>query len=313
MKRVKYFFLCLFITTVAFGAEIEPTRILGLGNSFTYNSVRFLPAILKSTGVENVEIGWAIIGGSSLEEHVTKALAHEANATDGNDYAYTVNHESINPKASLKSILLDREWDTITIQQVSSKSFQVDSYYPYAEQLIAYIQQYAPNAEIVLQETWAHSIDSHRVKAWDLSPQAMYAQLHAAYLKVAADYGLRVIPVGTAYENAKATPMWDYQATAIDVDSLEHTEGVDNLPDETKSLHTIFKWQKARDGKWFVRNDGFHASMNGQYLGALVWYSFLLNADPREVSYKPRQLSKEQAASLREIAYQTVHQGLRPE
>ncbi len=307
MKHIRNISLFLFIAVSAFGAEADTVRILGVGNSFTYNSVRFLPSVVKSGGLDNVEVGWAIIGGSPLEEHVAQAMAHEADPAAGNAYGYKVDHKSIAQKTNLKFILQDREWDFITIQQVSSKSFDPESYYPYAKQLIDYIQRYAPDAEIVLHETWAHSIDSHRVKAWDLSPDQMYAQLHAAYTQVAGEYGLRLIPVGTAFENAKATPMWDYQPTTIDVDELEYTEGIDNLPDESKSLHTIFKWQKARDGKWFVRNDGFHASMNGQYLGALVWYAFFFDRDPREVSYRPRQISEEQAASLREIAYQTVH------
>jgi len=309
MKRIKQFCLFLFIASAAFGADAETIRILGVGNSFTYNCVRFLPSVARSAGQVNVEVGWAIDPGSSLEEQITHAMAHESNIEEGKVYAYKVNHQSISKEASLKTILQDRKWDYITIQQVSSKSFEAESYYPHVSQLLNYIKKYAPEAEVVMNETWAHSVDSHRVDAWNLFPEEMYRQLHAAYTEVAAKYGLRLIPVGTAFEHAKATPMWNYQATTIDVDQLKHEEGVDNLPDESKSLHTIFRWQKKKNGEWFVRNDGFHASMNGQYLGALVWYAFFFDQDPREVTYRPRQISEEQAASLREIAYRTVISG----
>lgn len=281
-------------------------RVLGVGNSFTQNSMRFLPQIIESNPEISADVAFAYIGGCPLDKHVTLADAHEADASKGNEYRYVMNGKTKKSKASLQEMLQDQEWDYITIQQVSSKSYKIETFYPYAERLIDYIKKYAPEAEIVIHETWAHSIDSDRVKNWNLMPDAMYEKLHAAYGQIGEEFGLQIIPVGTAFQNAKKLPLWDYQPTTIDVKALVYPEDKDGLPDQSKSLHNIFSWRKAKDGSRYVGNDGFHANSNGEYLGGLVWYEFFFDADAREVTYKPNNLSEEQAVSLRGVAHATM-------
>ncbi len=310
-KKCSLFLLITFCAGASCFAEAQ-VRILGVGNSFTRNSMRFLPQIIKSDTDISADVAYAYIGGCPLDKHVTLADAHEADPAKGKQYGYNMNGESIGRNLSLKEILLDGEWDYITIQQVSSKSYKIETFYPYAERLIDYIRQYAPDAEIVIHETWAHSIDSHRVKAWDLLPDDMYAKLHAAYGQIGEEFGLRIVPVGTAYQNAKKHPLWDYQASNFDPKSVTYPKDKDNLPDASKSLHSVFHWKKNKDGEMYVGNDGFHANQNGEYLGGLVWYEFFFGQDAREVSYKPERITEEQAVSLREAAHETV-QALEPE
>lgn len=186
------------------------------------------------------------------------------------------------------------------------QSPKIETYYPYAGELIAYIHHYAPQAEIIIHETWSHSIDSYRNLEWGIHPDDMYADLHAAYAQIAREFGLRVVPVGTAFQNARATPMWDYQPTTIDVKTLRYPQDKDNLPDQSRSLNSNFFWRKNDDNIWTLRNDGFHANANGEYLGGLVWYAFFFGADPRHINYSPPTLTEAQAASLRTIAYKTV-------
>lgn len=312
MKIYRKIVLLLLVTyfSGALSAAEAPIRILGVGNSFTRNSMRYLPQILESKPEITADVAYAYIGGCSLDKHVTLAEAHEADATQGNQYSYNMNGKTIQKNVSLKEMLQDGEWDYVTIQQVSSKSYKIESFYPYAERLINYIKKYAPDAEIVIHETWSHSIDSHRVKNWNLTPDAMYDKLHAAYAQVGEEFDLRIIPVGTAYQNAKKLPLWDYQPTTIDTKALVYPEDKHGLPDESKSLHAIFSWSKNKEGDMYVRNDGFHAGKYGEYLGALVWYEFFFNQDAREVTYKPDGFSEEQAVSLRGVAHETVHPAL---
>jgi len=288
-------------------AADDTIRILGVGNSYTVDSQRYLADIIGSDPTTNAEIYGATIGGSSLELHVGLAQQHEADPTKGKRYRYTHNSKTIARRLALKEILLDQDWDFITIQQVSTQSYQIETFYPFTEELIAYIRQYAPEAEIVIHETWSHSVDSHRKTEWNQDPDEMYENLHANYKQIAREFGLRVIPVGTAYQNARATPMWDYQPTNIDVSQLEYPKDRGNLPDESKSLHRIFSWEE-KGGRHYVKNDGYHASVNGRYLGGLVWYAFFFGKDPGNLTFKPEQLNEEQAASLRKIAFATVLQ-----
>jgi lysophospholipase L1-like esterase len=286
--------------------EDNTIRILGVGNSFTVNSQKFLPEISANDPAIQVEIAGAIIGGSPLDKHVRLAKEHEADSLKGKAYTYNLNGKNLKKGASLKEILQDREWDVVTIQQVSTKSYKPETYSPYTGELIDYIRTYAPQAEILIHETWSHSVDSYRNTEWKLDPNDMYEKLHAAYAAISKEFNLRVIPVGTAFQNARATPMWEYQQTTMDVKSLSYSEDKDNLPDERKSLNRIFYWKKDKQGEWFVGNDGFHANQNGEYLGGLVWYACIFGKDPRKITYKPDALTEEQAVSLREIAYESV-------
>lgn len=299
--------LLLTILPVAIYASDSATQILGIGNSFTQNAANYLPQIIKFSPEVEADVALAVISGSPLDKHVTLAKAHEANPESGNKYHFFMNHSLLKNGASLKEILQEREWDYITIQQVSTKSYKIDTYYPYAGELIAYIRQYAPNAEIVIHETWSHSIDSYRFKKRGLHPDDMYAQLHDAYKQIGNEYGLRVIPVGTAFQEAKKQPLWDYKPTEIDVSQLSYPEDKDNLPDESKSLHKIHFWQKDKEtGNRKLINDGYHAGKYGEYLGSLVWYEFFFGKDARELTHVPKGFTMEQVISLRKIAHETM-------
>ncbi|WP_309400180.1 DUF4886 domain-containing protein [Cerasicoccus maritimus] len=299
-------FILLVVTSLS--AEVEKVKILGVGNSFTNNANKYLAKIYDSVDTADADIGTAFIGGCSLDRHVKHAKEHEANPQTGNQYQYRKDWELVGKNVSLKEMLLDEDWDYITIQQVSTKSYKEGTFYPYTQELIDYIRQYRPDAEIVVHETWSHSVNSYRAKDWKLDPDEMYQKLHANYHKIADEHGLRVIPVGTAFQNARATEMWDYQVNDFDPkdNDLIYPEDKNNLPDMSKSLNNDYYWKKNKEGTWEVRSDGFHANTAGEYLGALVWFEFFSGVDARTVPYKPDSLSEAQAESLRIIAHETV-------
>lgn len=61
-------FLALFgVFTNAFAAQDGRIQILGVGNSFTVNSTKFLPEIIAADPAVQADVAGAIIGGSSLE------------------------------------------------------------------------------------------------------------------------------------------------------------------------------------------------------------------------------------------------------
>jgi len=299
--------LVLTLATSLF-AESGTIKILGVGNSFTRNATKYLPQIFESVPGAQAEVGAAMIGGCSLDRHVKHAREHEADPATGKHYRYLLNGEEVKKGASLKEILLSGEWDFITIQQVSTKSYEEESFYPYARELIDYIRRYCPDAEIVMHETWSHSVNSYRMKEWKLDPDEMYARLHANYAKVATENDLRVIPVGTAFQNARATNLWDLQPDGFDPKNhdLTYPEDRHNLPDMSRSLTYDYSWRKQKDGEWSVNSDGYHANANGEYLGGLVWFEFFTGRDARAVAYQPEGMSEVQGKSLRAVAHATV-------
>jgi hypothetical protein len=81
--------------------------------------------------------------------------------------------------------------------------------------LIDYIRKNAPEAEILVHETWAYRQDHALFTDGTFSQQKMYDQLKVAYGKVAARYGLRFIPSGDAFQAARQLPRWSFVSVLL--------------------------------------------------------------------------------------------------
>ena len=56
-----------------------------------------------------------------------------------------------------------REWDIVTLQQVSTESFKEDSFYPYIHEVVNYVRAKLPRAKIYIHQTWAYEHGCPRV------------------------------------------------------------------------------------------------------------------------------------------------------
>lgn len=299
------------------GEASAKVRILGVGNSFTQNVANYLPQVINADKEIAAEIALAYRGGSTMEFHVTEAQKHEQDPREGMAYRYRVGGAYVTGEDgklkmhALKEILLDGKWDYITIQQGSPKTPFKESFYPYARELYDYIKKYAPDATIVVHETWPYRVDSPRLVRWKMTPQQMYERLHENYTQVAKELGVGLIPVGTAFNLAMQEEMWNFQLPeGFDRSKMKYPEDEKNLPDESRSLQSGFTWRddKKNPGNKTLEVDAHHANGNGSFLGALVWYRYFFKKDPRELNYKPGFMSQEQADSLKMIAYKAFEE-----
>lgn len=154
-------------------------NILAIGNSFSEDATRYLHDIARADG-ERLEVTNLYIGGCSLEHHYRNMLS------DQRAYELQYNGQKTGFPVSLSDALLNREWDVITLQQVSHLSFNFESYKPYITELYCYVKKFAPNAKIYLHQTWAYEKNS--------------ARLHDIAKYESADVMLRDIAI--AYSNA---------------------------------------------------------------------------------------------------------------
>ena len=216
------------------GAAAKPAktvRLLTVGNSFSQNATRFLESLASSSG--NVLIHHqAVIGGATLAQHWEKAEQYEKDPQDKRGFYAS--------KRSLQQELRAEPWDFVTIQQASIRSHDVATYRPYASQLHAYIKKHAPQAKVLLHQTWAYRCDDPRFAATSSKPgdpatqEAMYQGLTRAYTTIAAELDLRLIPVGDAFHLADTHPTWGYQPDRkFDFKSAQPPL----LPEQTHSLH----------------------------------------------------------------------------
>ena len=287
----------------AFGADKvggNTVRLLTVGNSFSGNATKYLDPLVKAAGHTLIHQP-VVVGGAPLSLHWGRAELHEKNPTDpGGLYA--------NQK-SLKQMLAAQPWDFVTIQQASIKSHDLASYRPFAKQLHDYIKQHAPHAEVLIHQTWAYRVDDPRfspatAKDGEPATQAqMYEQLTRAYTTIAAELGVRRLPVGDAFHLVDTDAKWGYRPDAK-YDFKNETPAA--LPDQTHSLHVGWRKTKDKDGKIALVMDGHHANLAGEYLGGCVWLEVLFGRSAVGNVFIPPGLDQDFARFLQTTAHRAV-------
>ena len=131
-------------------------NILAIGNSFSEDATRYLHDIARVDG-KNLQVTNLYIGGCSLERHYRNMLSDEK------AYELQYNGQKTGFSVSLRDALLNRKWDIITLQQVSTLSFIKESYLPYITALVDFVRQYAPQAKLYLHQTWAYEDGSSKL------------------------------------------------------------------------------------------------------------------------------------------------------
>lgn len=148
-------------------------KILSIGNSFSQDAQRYLFDIAKANGekLKNVNL---LVGGCTLRTHYINTLE------DNRAYWFEYKGDWGGMYCSIKEALISDEWDYVTVQQASHKSFDPDSYTPYIEKICEYVKIYAPKAKILIHQTWAYmdkDAQYHGLK----SAEDMYQKLKTAY------------------------------------------------------------------------------------------------------------------------------------
>ena len=209
-------------------------NILSIGNSFSQDAQRYLHRIAKADGFDLKTFN-LYIGGCPLSLHYRNMISEER------AYMLEMNGESTEFKVSLKDALLNRNWDVVTVQQVSNQSPYYETYQPYLNKIVEYVRLCVPKAKIAIHQTWAYEQDSQR-----LNIELGY-KVHTDMFK----------DIREAYDKA---------SKAIDVDFI--------IPSGELFQKLI------TSGIEKVHRDTFHASLGlGRYALGLLWYKMLTGND----------------------------------
>lgn len=213
-------------------------RILSIGNSFSQDAQFYLHDLAAAEGYDMDCIN-LYIGGCSLKRHWENIQSDSA--------AYTMEHngQAVNETSpvSARKIVLQGPWDIITLQQVSHESGQFETYLPYLQLLAQWVRQMAPEAQVMIQKTWAYETDSGHSEfvRYDRSQSGMYKALTDAYECASRMISAPLIPTGEVIQTLRALPAFDY-------------------PHGGRSLC----------------RDGFHLNLGlGRYAASATWYTFM--------------------------------------
>lgn len=176
-------------------------NILSIGNSFSQDAQRYLHYIAKADGV-NLNAFNLFIGGCSLSRHYRNMLSEQK------EYELEMNGEYTGFKVSLKDALLSRDWDVVTIQQVSNESPYYNTYQPYLNSLIDYVRLCLPKTKIAVHQTWAYEQDSYRLNTeLGYSDHTdMFNDIKESYNKAAEEINADfIIPSGEVFQQLIAS------------------------------------------------------------------------------------------------------------
>ena len=271
-------------------------NILTIGNSFTDSLALYFPAAVQSARCD-LHFERANFGGCELARHWSYIEAEERD----------VRCRIYQGGRKLRSILELRAWDVVTIQQASHDSWRPETFQPWAGNIIAYVKKHAPQAEVVIQQTWAYRADHPQLlpgSEWGISQDEMYERLTANYTKLARDYKLRIIPSGYAVQLTRRNSerkFANYDPALID------TLAWPDLPPQAGDVVGQCSWRKNPDtGELYLNRDLIHLNPRGQYLQACVWFAMLYGKKVSEIRLVPDELANSDVKFLQETAQQTV-------
>ena len=209
-------------------------NILTIGNSFSDDATRYLHQIARKDGVD-LQVANISIGGCPLSAHM-KTMYRE-----NKRHILNYNGSGTGIFVSIQEVLASRDWDYVSLQQVSHKSPKYETFQPYLSELADMIREIAPEAKILIHQTWAYAQDSKRLtdELGYTKHQDMFKDVKASYDKAAEEIGAyKIIPCGEVFQKL-----------------LEN--GIEK-----------------------IHRDGFHADFGiGRYALGLTWYRALTGND----------------------------------
>lgn len=157
-------------------------NILAIANSFGDDANRYLHQIARADGVD-IQVCTLFIGGCTLDTHYRNMLG------DKKAYDMRYNGHITGFKTSISEALLSRKWDVVTIQQGSRRSYDPNSYEPYASELADFIRECQPEAKLLVHQTWAYREGSERLLKVTpyQSARDMFRDIEKAYEKCVED------------------------------------------------------------------------------------------------------------------------------
>lgn len=286
-------------------------RLLTIGNSFADNALTYLEAMAQSTSDVQFEIGRANLGGCSLEKHWNLAL-YTTRHPEYKTYRLGPAADGTPRSATLQEALNAAPWDVVTLQQVSHKSWRRETFQPWLTSLYELARQRAPQARILLHQTWAYRTDSPFLVQNCLTQELMFERIRANYAHVAAELGCDVLPSGEAVQTARRCPERTFTWPEPEFDYQQAEAPA--LPRQAHSLAVGWSWaiSSSAEGIPEMHLDANHLNGRGCYLIGCVWFECLTGLDARAIRFLPGEIDADTGAFLRATAHDVCRGCLGP-
>ncbi len=278
-------------------------NILTIGNSFSTNATEQMLNFIEGADNVNMTIGRADLGGCSLEKHWN--LVEQCDLIPGvKPYHFEILGVDDKIPMTLREILTSRQWNYVTLQQVSHQSWRRDTFTPFLNNLYELVKELAPQATPLLHQTWAYRIDNYDYFTENnINQEKMFTLIKDNYKYFSEALGCRVLPSGAAIQ--KARKFMNFQPdNNFDFENPVY----DNLPEQSKSLIIGYKWRTGNTatGKAELGFDPIHLNDKGCYIANAVWFEMLTGKSVFDNKYSPDFLTAEELEKFKQIAHETV-------
>ena len=249
----------------------DSVRVVAVGNSFTEDATEhYLYELLSEAGIDAV-VGNCYIGGCTLQRHWENESSSDSTLKYSNRYTkITSEGKERTYNLSIKDILEDEPWDYVVFQQGKGLYGIESSHRPYLDSLLNYTASILGDYTSAYQMNWAfpqNSSDTVRFAIYDCDQKKMYEQCRDCALSLQKDPGVDlIIPTGTAIQLGRET----------------------------------------RLGDTFNRDWGHLSYLSGRYTASCTWFEAITGIDVTKLSYRPEELSEEDAALCRSCAHKAV-------
>lgn len=280
-------------------------RLLTMGNSFADNALTYLEPMANQTADVRFEIGKANLGSCSLEKHWNLAC-YTARHPEYKTYRLGVDAGGKPREATLQEALGAAPWDYVTLQQVSHKSWRRETFQPHLGLLADLVRERAPQAALLLHQTWAYRSDSPFLPQNSLTQELMFGKIRAAYAHFSDELGCGVLPSGEAVQQARRFPGRTFSWPEPDFDyQLGEAPA---LPRQEHSLSVGWRWaiNNSPEGIPVMNLDANHLNARGCYLLGCVWFERLTGLDARSIAFAPAEIDPDTAAFLRATAHDAL-------
>ncbi len=274
---------CLLLSLfLLMGQAHAATRILFIGNSFTYSAgsavMTFRPELVHDLNNDHAAGMPALFKALTMELRLDYEVSLETSPGKGFDWHWNERRD-----------LLDRSWDRVVMQGYSTldadKPGDAAKMTRYAEKFAQLFRERNAQVDLSLLATWPRADQTYREGGhWFGKPlSAMTQDLQHGYEQTAAATQIRrIIPVGLAWQRA--------------VDS-----GIAlGNPYDPAAKGFINLWA----------DDAYHASKYGSYLEALTVLASITSCDPRlgqdESVARELGIAAVDAVALQKLAWESV-------
>lgn len=262
----KAFLLIIATSLLPIHSQARVIKVLAIGNSFSEDAVEQNLYELALAQGDTLIIGNAFIPGCTIDHHWDNSQTGKA------EYSYRKVTDGISTKTdkvSLKDIILDENWEVISLQQQSGNSGIPESYGNLGL-LKNYVAETAANknAEIIWHATWAYANNykSSNFNPYNNDQKQMFEAICNTIAQELPKVGIeQYIPNNLTIQNAR------------------------------KILGDI------------LNRDGFHLSYTiGRYAAACTWCEFLTGKNIIGNAYYPETISDSEALILQEAAHKAI-------